>query len=463
MGYVYARGGKLSIGYIDAAGKPRQKATGYSVGDEDLARETLREVEALVEARREYAPDGGPLTLERFASKWLKSRDERDVATVGDDDSRLRLHVLPVLGAMAMEEIRPRHVRGLVLDIAKGELASRTQSNVLATMRALFSDAVADEVIRTSPVALKRHEVPGRRDADPRWRATAIYELAELRMLFADERVPLDRRVLYALMGVAGLRFGEAAALRWSDLQPGDPYLRLWVASSYSTKRKVEKSTKTEAPRGVPVIPALARVLAMWCDAGWESMMCRKPESSDLLIPSRKGRNRSVNHSLKRLHADCGRVWIRERRQHDLRRTFISLCRATGAREDLLRFITHGPSASVMDAYTTLPWATLCEQVSGLERQLTYSGGKDSVSLEKNGGVDGTRTCEPATSTGEHGRAPHSQPTDISTILSLWQAVWDARTVAKDVADRRNVSGVSPSEEPCPTYSGSGVVPRRRA
>jgi hypothetical protein len=39
------------------------------------------------------------------------------------------------------------------------------------------------------------------------------------------------------------------------------------------------------------------------------------------------------------------------------------LARAGGARLDLLTWITHGPSASIMDAYTTVPWVTLCEQV----------------------------------------------------------------------------------------------------
>lgn len=69
-------------------------------------------------------------------------------------------------------------------------------------------------------------------------------------------------------------------------------------------------------------------------------------------------------------HDDCKAVEIRTRRNHDSRRTFISLARAGGARLDLLTWITHGPSASVMDAYTTVPWATLCEQVQAVRIRL---------------------------------------------------------------------------------------------
>jgi hypothetical protein len=43
------------------------------------------------------------------------------------------------------------------------------------------------------------------------------------------------------------------------------------------------------------------------------------------------------------------------------------LARDAGARLDMLRWITHGPSADVMDAYTTVPWSTLCEQVAPIK------------------------------------------------------------------------------------------------
>lgn len=376
MGYVYSRGRKLYIGYTDAEGRQRQKATRYNVGDEAKAAEVLRQVEAAIAARKEYVPEGGPLTLERFADRWIEQRRKRGVSTVDDDKTRLKKHVLPALGAMPVDEVRPRHIRTMMAELSVGALAPRTQSNVLATVRALFRDAVADEVISTSPVVLKKHETPTRKDADPRWRVEAKFSGEELKRIVRTEQIPEDRRVLYALMGLAGLRFGEAAALRWGDLMPEQPLARLWVAVSYSTKKKREKGTKTESPRGVPVIPDLAELLKKWREEGWREMLGRHPTESDLIIPSRRGVNRSANHMLKKLHQDLDRLKMPPRRQHDFRRTFISLCRSGGAREDLLRFITHGPSGSVMDTYTTLPWETLCDQAHGLHLQLTYSRSK---------------------------------------------------------------------------------------
>jgi hypothetical protein len=52
---------------------------------------------------------------------------------------------------------------------------------------------------------------------------------------------------------------------------------------------------------------------------------------------------------------------------HDLRRTFISLALADGARKDVLRWVTHGPEGDIVDLYTTLPWSALCEAVAALK------------------------------------------------------------------------------------------------
>src|SRR5579863_7510945 len=89
-------------------------------------------------------------------------------------------------------------------------------------------------------------------------------------------------------------RSGEAAALKWSSYDATvTPLGKLVVASSYSIKKKAEKSVKTERPREVPVHPTLAKILAAWKLGGWQRMMGRAPRPDDLLVPSRLGKNRS--------------------------------------------------------------------------------------------------------------------------------------------------------------------------
>jgi hypothetical protein len=134
-----------------------------------------------------------------------------------------------------------------------------------------------------------------------------------------------------------------------------------------STKLKAEKSVKTKVPRAVPVHPVLAAMLADWRAGGWARLMGRPPRADDLIVPSRLGAHRSANHMLKKFHQDLGRLGLRTRRQHDLRRTFISLCLGDGASKDILRWITHAPEGDVVDDYTTLVWQPLCREVAKLQ------------------------------------------------------------------------------------------------
>jgi hypothetical protein len=99
-------------------------------------------------------------------------------------------------------------------------------------------------------------------------------------------------------------------------------------------------------------------------------MMGKEAGPEDLIIPSRRGVNRSRHHSLWKFGEDLDRLGLRRRRQHDLRRTFISLARTDGARKDVLERVTHGNRGDIVDLYTELPWAVLCEEVAKLKLTL---------------------------------------------------------------------------------------------
>jgi len=174
-----------------------------------------------------------------------------------------------------------------------------------------------------------------------------VFKDKEVVALISDLLVPEDRRVLYAILFLTGVRFGETAALRWSDYDDEcQPLGKLHVSASYSTRHKQVKSTKTGVVREVPVHPLLAAILADWRDQGWPRLTGREVEPDELIVPSRgQGKrepgHRSVNHMLKKFRGDCGKLKIPERRQHDSRRTLISLARAGGANADALKVLTH--------------------------------------------------------------------------------------------------------------------------
>lgn len=110
------------------------------------------------------------------------------------------------------------NVAELVLALrAGGKLAPRTIHHVAGTLHAMFAWARRRELIEHNPVDLDRGVLPKKADADPTWRRQAIYTRAELEQLISDQRLLAERRVLYALKGLALLRHGEAARLRWCE------------------------------------------------------------------------------------------------------------------------------------------------------------------------------------------------------------------------------------------------------
>jgi integrase len=225
-------------------------------------------------------------------------------------------------------------------------------------------------LIDTSPCILGKNELGTISDKDTDWRSTAKFDRDEYESLISDVRVPQDRRVLYGLLGLGMLRHGEAAGLRWKNVQVEHrPLGRLVIATSYNLGR-----TKTRRDRWMPIHPALAALLAEWKLSGWVREFGRLPGPDDLVVPHTQPTNRgprvqfggmrSDHDSYKRLRLDCTALVLRHRRIHDLRRTGITLAREDGAQKDTLRASTHGGAMDIMDVYTSMGWPALCAEVA---------------------------------------------------------------------------------------------------
>jgi integrase len=346
---------------FDADGEGEDRAWGLlkRVRDKVLAGEALGDA------------DLGPLTVARWSERWLEKRRAL-LPRWRDDDTHLRVHVLPVIGSMRLGEVRPRHLADLVEALRLAGKAPRTVRNVYSTCRSLFRDAALADLISSSPCILGKYQLGTIRDKDPEWRASAVYSRTEVEALISDDRLPLDHRVQWAVLALAGLRYGELAGLRWRHLDfDAKPLGRMTVATSYDTGR-----TKTGVERRVPIHPTLAAMLAEWRLAGWPVAFGRQPGPDDRVLPvtaaANRGRRRAAGsmrdkHYIRhRLLADLALLGFRQRRGHDLRRTFVSLAREDGAAPDVLRLATHAPSSDMLDLYTSVPWERLCGEVAKL-------------------------------------------------------------------------------------------------
>jgi integrase len=214
-------------------------------------------------------------TVAEYAEQWLGRRTN---ANAGDDRTRLTLHALPHIGTFRMDEVKPRHLRDLVLSLrGEGKLAPRTIRQVSGLLHTMFKSAAIEEVITANPVIFERGTLPQKSDKDPTWRHEAIYTRDEVEALISDERLLPDRRIIYALKSLGALRHSEAANLRWSQ----------YDASAQPLGAINLGLTKSGVPRAVPVHPTLAKLLAAWKLSGWSSTYGRTPTADDFIVPTR--------------------------------------------------------------------------------------------------------------------------------------------------------------------------------
>lgn len=131
--------------------------------------------------------------------------------------------------------------------------------------------------------------------------------------------------------------------------------------------------------------PTLVKVLAAWKLSGFTARYGRKPTAADFIVPTRNmtavkphGTMRDANEAQRQLAADLALLGLRvkagaerDRRGHDMRRTFISLARTDGAIDGPLWWVTHGPNAKAMiEQYSTFTWDALCTEVAKLKISL---------------------------------------------------------------------------------------------
>jgi integrase len=304
------------------------------------------------------------------ARAWIKTQT---YSTIRDDRLRIERYLAPsALGAMAMVEVRPRHVLAFVTGLREltsrrgGTLAPRSIRNIYSVVHRLFAQAVVAETITASPCHLPRRAIPSPTDKDPAARAGWVFRREEAEALMFDARLLPDRRLLYAILFLTGARFGEVAALRFGDWERDrEPLGRIQIARSIERVSRQVKGTKTGVARQVPVHPLLAELLHAWREHGWAELFGKAPTDDDILIPNRRGATRNVCADSQSLKRDCATLEIKYRSLHKTRRTLISLALDDGARGEVFEWITHDASKrSMRNQYTTLSWATLCAEMA---------------------------------------------------------------------------------------------------
>jgi integrase len=172
---------------------------------------TEREAVKLERLLRLQAEDAvaGTITLETLVHEWWKSRPRLAATTAANYQN----HILPVLGARTVAELRPRLIGSFLHHLGETkQLSPATLRKIRTVLSAVMSYATAMDYVESNPVM---KVPPPELDASSRV-APTVEETARL-LLGAEEQDP-DFLTLLWVAAEEGGRRGETLALRWKDI-----------------------------------------------------------------------------------------------------------------------------------------------------------------------------------------------------------------------------------------------------
>ena len=348
------------VGSLSLEGGKRKAIYGQT--RQDVAKKLA---EALQAREHGMLVTGPRQTLGQFLTRWLEDsvkpslRPRSYVAY----DAKIRNHVLPELGNVPLTSLTPQHLQRLYARRLGAGFSPTTINLVHTILHRALKQALRWGLVARNVAEAVDAPRPDRRKPNP----------------FTPQELDLLRRAMqghqyepfWTFLMTTGLRFGEAAALRWNDID--------LEAKTVSVTRALVRlpggygfhEPKTAKSRRVVPLPSAAlvalqqqrirvRELRLLAGASWEEQF--------LVFPNTLGRPIREYRVLTEFHKLQGQVGVPRRRLHDLRHTYatrlFALNQHPRAVQDLLG---HSRIEMTLDLYTASVPEVLREAVAALD------------------------------------------------------------------------------------------------
>ena len=203
-------------------------------------------------------------SFQQWSIRWLDARRRRGLVGGKDDESRLRVHVWPHLGALPMHEVRrldlERFVAHLDERVQSGALSWKTARNIWG----LVSKAMGDACHSKDPALRVRATDAADGVAPPDKGAAKVKVFlwpSEVEAVMRCRQVPLRWRRLIALSVYLYCRAGELEALRWDALDLDRGIVHVHQATDRYREVGAVRHTKGKAARRYRIEEALLPLL----------------------------------------------------------------------------------------------------------------------------------------------------------------------------------------------------------
>jgi integrase len=316
----------------------RQRSATFGTKKEAIAaREAARAKVRRIRGGREREPLPATKTFDDLAEHWLRIKAGKK-KSIKDDRSMINRHLRPVLGPLALAQIRKDVLDEVYVELVgeydedgeavrPGKVGPKTAWNVLTLLGSMLREAKKQDWIPDVP----HIERPVQEQRDFVW----IDEDQVERLLRAARQDELHPQLepIIAVAAYAGLRAGEVLGLQWADVDFDGR--RIAVRRSLSSGGG-DTSTKSRKVRHVPLLGKLRPLLVAWSGRCPSDVWLFPTETGEPRKPSDRHLQEFLHAALEEAGIDADTVRggrspsrrrVVQRRPftfHDLRHSFAS-------------------------------------------------------------------------------------------------------------------------------------------
>jgi integrase len=194
---------RWDVKWYDEAGKPKQETK----DSEREAKRRKREVEEQKDKGTYVDAKAGKVTVRSFGLAWLESKGFPP-STYERVERRLRLHVFPKLGDIAVNRVKPMTAMSWIASL---EGAETSKEVIFVHVQEMFDAAVEDRLITTNPFRSKSVDRPKAVHSElVPWEPENVQAVHDGLSARFQVLVPIGARI--------GLRQGEAFGLGQPDV-----------------------------------------------------------------------------------------------------------------------------------------------------------------------------------------------------------------------------------------------------
>src|SRR4051812_3298872 len=327
--------GRYRARYVGPDGRRRTKIFGTAKAD---ARAWLAAQQTDLIRKGWRAPEAGRRFVGEYAEDYLARSDLRE-GTRALYASLWRHHLAETWGRVPVDEVTPTAVRSW--HVQAGTTSGPTAlAQSYRLLRAILNVAVADEVIPSNPCRLRGAGTP--KATRPSRALTAVEALQLAEQLGRDRRTE-RYRALVLVLAFGGLRFGEATALRRSDVLAGGR-LRIERSVRRVGSEWVVGDPKTDAGHRTVTLPA---AVAAVLEEHLEKHVAAAPAA--LLFSTSSGGYLARSNWNSTFRRAANAIGLPAVRPHELRHTGATLAASTGATtKELMRRLGHSSPAAAL-------------------------------------------------------------------------------------------------------------------